>query len=155
MPGGFQGSVVVTAVGLVAGVSNNVNYDVQFDGSAAYNMPVADIASVTCSPRTTIVPGDGTEDCVITGQLNVPLANVPVLLEITNETGGNVSFADPVDQNVIAGFTNMSGQFTAQGYLLPQAQVTTSFTINFYYDANNNGTLDAGDVLMATNTCTI
>jgi hypothetical protein len=155
MPGGFQGSVVVTAVGLVAGVSNNVNYDVQFDGSAAYNMPVAGIASVTCSPRTTIVPGDGTEDCVITAQLNLPIAGVPVLLEIANEsTGDDVSFASASDQDVIAGVTNASGQFTANGYLRTGSSPAT-FTINFYYDANNNGTLDAADVLLATNTCTL
>ncbi len=156
MPSGFQGSVVVTAVGLVAGVSNNVNYDVPFDGSAAYNMPVADIASVTCSPATTIVPGDPTEDCVITGQLNLPIAGVPVLLEITGEsTGDNVSFNSATDQNVIAGVTNASGQFTANGYLLAGSTSPVTFTMNFYYDANNNGTLDAGDVLLASNTCTL
>jgi hypothetical protein len=157
MPSGFQGSVVVTAVGLVAGVSNNVNYDVPFDGSAAYNMPVADIASVTCSPRTTIVPGDGTEDCVITGQLNLPIAGVPVLLEITDESAGdNVSFAvPPTDLNVIAGVTNASGQFTANGYLLAGSTSPVTFTMNFYWDVNNNGTIDAGDILLATNTCTL
>jgi hypothetical protein len=147
----------VTAVGLVAGVSNNVNYDVPFDGSAAYNMPVADIASVTCSPRTTIVPGDGTEDCVITGQLNLPIAGVPVLLEITDESAGdNVSFAvPPTDLNVIAGVTNASGQFTANGYLLAGSTSPVTFTMNFYWDVNNNGTIDAGDILLATNTCTL
>jgi hypothetical protein len=51
MPNGFQGSVLVVADGDVVGVSNNVNYDVQFDGSAAYNMPVAEEetpASLAC-----------------------------------------------------------------------------------------------------------
>ena len=43
LPGGFQGSVVVDVIftdEVVVGVSNNVNYDVQFDGSAAFNMTV-------------------------------------------------------------------------------------------------------------------
>jgi hypothetical protein len=158
MPGGFQGSVVVEAVGLVAGVSNNVNYDVQFDGSAAYNMPVAQgLASVTCTPARDIVVGDATADCTITGQLAAPFANVPVLLQITGETGGNVSFAAPpaADQNVIAGVTNASGQFSADGYLLTASASPVTFTMNFYYDANNNGTLDAGDFLLATTTCTL
>jgi hypothetical protein len=56
---------------------------------------------------------------------------------------------------VIAGLTNASGQFTANGYLLTGSTSPVTFTINFYYDANNNGTLDAGDVLLATNTCTL
>ena len=156
MPGGFQGSVVVEAAGLVVGVSNNVNYDVQFDGSAAYNMPVAGLASVTCTPAQNIVAGDGDPDCTITGQLNVPFANVPVLLEITNEsTGDNVSFLAGTDQNVIAGVTNVNGLFTANGYLLTGSASPVTFTMNFYYDANNNGTLDAADVLLATNTCTL
>jgi len=156
MPNGFQGSVVVAAAGLVAGVSNNVNYDVQFDGSAAYNMPVAGLASVTCSPAANIAPGDGTADCTVTGQLNVPFANVPVLLQITGESSGdNVSFSSATDQNVIAGATNASGQFTANGYLLAGSTSPVTFTVNFYYDANNNGVLDTGDVLLASNTCTL
>lgn len=158
MPGGFQGSVVVLAAGFVVGVSNNVNYDVQFDGSAAYNMPVAEaVASVTCTPARNIVPGDGNADCTITGQLAAPFANVPVLLQITDESSGdNVSFASGTDQNEIAGVTNASGQFTAQGYLLSgSTPPTASFTINFYYDANNNGTVDAGDILLATDECTL
>ncbi len=160
MPGGFQGSVVVTGIGLVAGVSNNVSYDVQFDGSAAYNMPVANLASVTCTPAEDIEAGDGEADCSITGQLGIEVAGVPVLLEIVDEraltgTGDDVSFAAPpaTDQNVIAGVTNASGQFTVPGYLLAGSTSPTSFTINFYYDANNNGTLDAGDILLATGTC--
>jgi hypothetical protein len=159
MPGGFQGSVVALATGFVVGVSNNVNYDVQFDGSAAYNMPVAEgLGTVSCTRAQNIVVGDGNPDCTITGQLAAPFANVPVLLQITNEsTGDDVSFAAPpaTDQNVIAGVTNASGQFTANGYLLAGSTSPVTFTINFYYDANDNGTLDTGDVLMATGTCTL
>jgi len=162
MPGGFQGSVVVDAAGLVAGVSNNVNYDVRpFDGSAAYNMPVANLASVTCTPAEDIEAGDGEADCSITGQLSIEVAGVPVLLEIVDErgltgTGDDVSFGAPpaTDQNVIAGVTDASGRFTANGYLLTGSSPVT-FTVNFYYDANDNGTLDTGVVLMATNTCTL
>jgi hypothetical protein len=83
MPGGFQGSVVVfTAAGLVVGVSNNVNYDVKFDGSAAYNMPVA--ATTLLHFQSDLGPiqrmtdvADGT----LTVNLPVPFS-VPVLLEI-------------------------------------------------------------------------
>jgi hypothetical protein len=93
MPGGFQGSVVVSAIGLVAGVSNNVNYDVQFDGSAAYNMPVAGLASVTCSPAQNIVAGDGNADCTITAQLNVPSRMCRCCSRSRTRVLGNVSFA--------------------------------------------------------------
>jgi hypothetical protein len=156
MPGGFQGSVVVSAIGLVAGVSNNVNYDVPFGGSAAYNMPVANLASVTCTPAEDIEAGDGEADCSITGQLGIAVAGVPVFLQMTNESAGDdVSFGAPpaTDRNVIAGVTNASGQFTANGYLLTGSTLPVSFTMNFYYDANNNGTLDAANVLLATGTC--
>jgi hypothetical protein len=156
MPGGFQGSVVVSAIGYVAGVSNNVNYDVQFDGSAAYNMPGVGTASVTCTPAAIINPNDATADCSITGQLGIAVAGVPVLLEITNESPGNVSFASGTDQNVFAGNTNAQGQlFQQPAFLLGGSTVPVTFTINFYYDANNNGRLDAGDVLLATTTCTL
>jgi hypothetical protein len=153
MPGGFQGSVVALATGFVVGVSNNVNYDVQFDGSAAYNMPVAeDVAFVTCTPARNIVVNDGNADCTITGQLAAPFAGVPVLLQITGETGGNVSFDDTDNVDVIAGVTDANGQFSADGYLLT-GSLPVTFTVNFYYDANNNRTVDAGDFLLATDTC--
>ncbi len=86
----------------------------------------------------------------------MPFANVPVLLQITGESSGdNVSFSSATDQNVIAGATNASGQFTANGYLLAGSTSPVTFTVNFYYDANNNGVLDTGDVLLASNTCTL
>jgi hypothetical protein len=156
MPGGFQGSVVVSAIGSVAGVSNNVNYDVQFDGSAAYNMPGVGTAFVTCTAAANIIPGDGIFDCTITGQLGIEVGGVPVLLEITNESAGDdVSFSAAVDQNVIAGLTNPIGQFQQNAFLLAGSTVPVTFTINFYWDANNNGLLDPSDVLLATSTCTL
>jgi len=156
MPGGFQGSVVVSAIGSVAGVSNNVNYDVQFDGSAAYNMPGVGTATVTCTAAVNIIPGDGTADCTITGQLGIAVANVPVLLEITNESAGdNVSFNAATDQNVFGGPTNAQGQLQQNAFLLAGSTVPVTFTINFYWDANNNGQLDPSDVLLATTTCTL
>jgi hypothetical protein len=141
-------------------VSNNVNYDVQFDGSAAYNMPVAQgLGTVSCTRAQNIVAGDGNSDCTITGQLSAPFANVPVLLEITNESAGDdVSFADPTtqpDQNVIAGVTDAQGQFQRNAFLRAGSTLPVTFTMNFYYDANNNGTVDAGDILLATGTCTL
>jgi hypothetical protein len=82
---------------------------------------------------------------------------VPVLLEITNESAGdNVSFAaPPTDQNVVGGATNAAGRFAANAFLLAGSTVPVTFTINFYWDANNNGLLDPGDVLLATTTCTL
>ena len=157
MPGGFQGSVVVTAVGLVAGVSNNVNYDVQFDGSAAYNMPVAATTLLNFSLLEEREEEDGEADGRLFVSLPVPFS-VPVLLEITNEgppgpPPGNASFA-ATDQNVIAGSTNASGLIQRDIHWLSGASVT--FDVNVYYDVNNNGILDVGvDVLMATGTFTI
>jgi hypothetical protein len=157
MPGGFQGSVVALASGFVVGVSNNVNYDVQFDGSAAYNMPVAeDVASVTCTPaeEEDIAVGDDVADCTITGQLAAPFAGQPVLLQITGEsTGDNVSFDDTDNVDVIDGVTDANGEFSADGYLIGTSASPVTFTVNFYYDANNNGTVDAGDILLATAEC--
>jgi hypothetical protein len=155
MPGGFQGSVVVTGLGgLVIGVSNNVNYDVQFDGSAAYNMPVASNTQLLFSLLQNRQAADANADATLAVQLPVP-RSVPVVLQITNETGGNASFASGTDQNVIAGVTNTNGQLPPQNIFWFAAPAVT-FTVNVYYDANNNGILDLGvDVLMATDTFTI
>jgi hypothetical protein len=158
MPGGFQGSVVVSAIGLVAGVSNNVNYDVPFGGSAAYNMPVANLASVTCTPAEDIEAGDGEADCSITGQLGIAVAGVPVFLQMTNESAGDdVSFfgPPPPDVDVSFGFTIANGQFQQNAFLGAGSTVPVTFTVNFYYDANNTFILDPGDVLLATTTCTL
>jgi hypothetical protein len=162
MPGGFQGSVVVSAIGSVAGVSNNVNYDVQFDGSAAYNMPGVGTASVTCAPAQGIVPGDLTADATITGQLGIAVAGVPVLLEIVDEraltgTGDDVSFfgPPPPDVDVSFGFTIANGQFQQNAFLGARSTVPVTFTVNFYWDANNSFLLEPSDVLLATTTCTL
>jgi len=153
MPGGFQGSVVVTGLGLVAGVSNNVNYDVQFDGSAAYNMPVSDTTLLQFTLLANRQANDGNPDATLTVQLPVPLS-VPVLLQITNETTGNVSFTDPGNTDVVADNTNASGQIQRNIFLLAAPPAT--FTVNVYYDVNINGILDLGvDVLLATGTFTI
>ena len=157
MPGGFQGSVVVDAAGLVVGVSNNVNYDVQFDGSAAYNMPVAATTLLQFQQTTDRTAGNSVADGTLTVFLPVPFS-VPVLLEITNEgppgpPPGNASFA-ATDQNVIAGSTNASGLIQRDIHWLSGASVT--FDVNVYYDVNNNGILDLGvDILLATGTFTI
>jgi len=154
MPGGFQGSVVVEAAGLVVGVSNNVNYDVQFDGSAAYNMPVAATTLLGFSLAATRTAGDTNPDGTLTVQLPVPFS-VPVLLQITSETGGNASFtAPPTDTNLIAGNTDANGQIQRDVFWFAAPAVT--FTVNVYYDVNSNGILDLGvDILMATGTFTI
>jgi hypothetical protein len=151
MPGGFQGSVVVNAAGLVVGVSNNVNYDVKpFDGSAAYNMPVAATTLLTFSQLAN-TPNDGFADGTLTVNLPVPFS-VPVLLEII-ETTGNVSFTDPGNTDVVAAFTDAFGVLTRNVFLLAAPPAT--FDVNVYYDVNSNGILDVGDVLMATGTFTI
>jgi len=156
MPGGFQGSVVVDAAGLVVGVSNNVNYDVPFDGSAAYNMPVAPTTLLGFELLPNRQANDANADGRLTVQLPVPFS-VPVLLELANENPANsVSFADPTtqpDQNLVAVNTNANGQLQQNVFLTAGPPAT--FTVNVYYDANNNGILDAGDVLMATGTFTI
>jgi len=155
MPGGFQGSVVVDAAGLVVGVSNNVNYDVQFDGSAAYNMPVAATTLLQFQQTTDRTAGNSVADGTLTVFLPVPFS-VPVLLELANETPANsVTFAvPPTDQNVIAGSTDAFGQIQRNVFLLAGPPAT--FDVNVYYDVNNNGILEAGvDVLMATGTFTI
>jgi hypothetical protein len=155
MPGGFQGSVVVQAAGLVVGVSNNVNYDVQFDGSAAYNMPVAATTLLQFQATGDRTANNNVPDGTLTVQLPVPFS-VPVLLEITNETPANsVTFAvPPTDQNVIAVNTTANGQIQQNVYLTAGPPAT--FTVNVYYDVNNNGIVDAGvDILMATGTFTI
>jgi hypothetical protein len=106
MPGGFQGSVVVTqldGLGPIVGVSNNVNYDVQFDGSAAYNMPRAQGWELTCTTEANPQPGTtgaaGAADCTLSGMLGPGevLGGAPILLHVDdNLTVDNMSFVLPL-----------------------------------------------------------
>ncbi len=61
LPTDFQGQVRVTHApgsGQVVAITNNVNYDVQYDGSAAYNVATADrLLRVDFSPTTTYKNG--------------------------------------------------------------------------------------------------
>jgi hypothetical protein len=129
MPNGFQGSVLVVADGDVVGVSNNVNYDVQFDGSAAYNMPVAEEetpASLACRISGT--------NWVLDVDLGVP-QSLPVVVTV-----GNNRYDDVTDNDGVVTIPDgQAGNAPADAVL--------------YLDVNNNGQVDNVDVLLATATC--
>ena len=164
MPGGFQGSIVVaTAAEHLVGVSNNVNYDVPFDGSAAFNMPFNQVARVTGADRAAAaVAGDGTPDFDVTGNIGFTTAvAIPTLFRLVEGPGSpeNVSFDDPststADIQVIAANVPAGGSTTAAvpGYW--RADVATAgvfdnpVRVEWYYDVNNNGSLDPFDILIA------
>ncbi|MCS7295246.1 MAG: hypothetical protein NZ761_07595, partial [Dehalococcoidia bacterium] len=74
--------------GPVAGVSNVVNYDVQFDGSAAFNMPVAQLPAFALSvdpESATNVLFEEDQQHTITATLTFggePVEGAPILFEI-------------------------------------------------------------------------
>mgnify|MGYP000656047131 CR=1 FL=1 len=170
MPGGFQGSVVVTqwtGIGPVVGVSNNVNYDVRFDGSAAYNMPRSVAFDLLCDVDANPAAGDGTADCTISGFLGTGVVpgGVPILLEIDDGDGSVDDFTfdpavalagtpDPAS-DVLALNTNSDGSFVASAYWVTDGGVATqfSFDVNLYYDVDGNGALGPNDLLIGSVTC--
>ncbi|MCS7294548.1 MAG: hypothetical protein NZ761_04040 [Dehalococcoidia bacterium] len=161
MPGGFQGSVVVTqldGVGPLVGVSNNVNYDVTFDGSAAFNMGTDTAWTLECTTGNQVAAGDQTADCTVSGVIGPAfLAGVPILLEIDDAGGSfdNLSFAAQADQNVLSLTSGALGAFAAPVYWRTDANADTEFTVfvNLYYDANNNGLLDPSDIFVTRARC--
>lgn len=163
MPGGFQGSVVVTqldGLGPIVGVSNNVNYDVQFDGSAAYNMPRAQGWELTCTTAQDPAPGDPTADCTLSGMLGpgVVPGGAPILLHvIDNPAADDMSFDVPAnpDQNTLALTTAADGSFNAPLYWRADGNGDGQFTVTveLYYDVDGNGMLGPNDLLLTTATC--
>lgn len=161
MPGGFQGSVVVTqldGLGPIVGVSNNVNYDVQFDGSAAYNMPRAQGWELTCTTIDAPAPGDATADCTLSGALgpgSVP-GGAPILLHVNdNPAVDDMSFAAASDVNTLALNTAADGSFSAALYWRADGDGNGRFTVTveLYYDVDGNGALGPNDILLTTTTC--
>jgi len=163
MPGGFQGSVVVTqldGLGPIVGVSNNVNYDVQFDGSAAYNMPRAQGFELTCTTVQNPAPGDATADCTLGGRLGpgVVPGGAPILLRvIDNPAVDDMSFDVPAspDQNTLALTTAADGSFSVPLYWRADGNGDGQFNVpvELYYDVDGNGMLGPNDLLLTTVTC--
>jgi hypothetical protein len=160
MPGGFQGSIVVaTAAEHLVGVSNNVNYDVTFDGSAAFNMPFNQFALVTGADRAaTAGAGDGTADFDVTGNLGFTTAvAIPTLFRLVEGPASpeDVSFADPTttpDTQIIAAPVPAgSATVTVPGYWradVAPVGFNNPVRVEWYYDVNNNGLLDVFDILL-------
>ena len=168
MPGGFQGSVVVTqwtGIGPVVGVSNNVNYDVRFDGSAAYNMPRSVAFSLLCDvdPNAAAGAANPAADCTISGFLGTGFVpgGVPIILEIDDGTGAVDDFtfdpallADP-GGDVLALNTASDGSFVAPVYWVNDVGADGNFAINvnLYYDVDGNGALGPNDLLIDSVLC--
>jgi hypothetical protein len=160
MPGGFQGSVVVDAAGLVVGVSNNVNYDVTFDGSAAFNMPFNQSALVTgADAQGNAVAGDGTADFTVTGNIGFTTAvAIPTLFRLVEDPvlyPEDVSFNAPpgADSQVFAATVPAGSATTGavSGYWranVGPAGFDNPARVEWYYDINNNGVLDPFDILI-------
>jgi len=159
MPGGFQGSIVVaTAAEHLVGVSNNVNYDVTFDGSAAFNMAFGRFALVTgADAQGAAVAGDGTADFTVTGNLGFTTAvAIPTLFRLVEGPASpeDVSFAAPpaADSQIIAATVPAgSATVTVPGYWRTDVAppgFNNPVRVEWYYDVNNNGLLDPSDILI-------
>jgi len=152
LQGGFTGNVVVTAEDApVVAVSNNVNYDVQYDGSAAFNLavvapfeaPPAPTYQLAVDPASAVNSPDGGTfgSHSITATLTFggdPVPGVDILFEVTagpndGETG---SSASP---------TNVDGEATIS-YDHEDDGTAGIDTIQVCADLNNTGEIDAGDV---------
>jgi len=163
MPGGFQGSIVVaTAAEHLVGVSNNVNYDVPFDGSAAFNMPFNQVARVTGADAAgNAVAGDNGIDFTVTGNIGFTTAvAIPTLFRLVEGPGSpeDVSFNDPTiatlpDAQITAANVPAGGStVTVPGYWradVAPAGFDNPVRVEWYYDVNNNGSLDPFDILIA------
>jgi hypothetical protein len=100
LPVGFQGSVKVqvSGAGLLSAVSNNVNYAVQGDGAAAFNLvkvpglPAQRVAtSFTVSPPsdTNLIGDTHTITVTVFDQVGDPIAGVGVRARVTESSAGN------------------------------------------------------------------
>jgi hypothetical protein len=160
MPGGFQGSIVVfTAAEHLVGVSNNVNYDVTFDGSAAFNMPFSQVAQVQGAddPNNPAGAGNNVVDFTVTGNIGFTTAvAIPTLFRLVEGPGSpeDVSFAvPPADSQVIAATVPAGSATTGavNGYWRTDVAppgFDNPVRVEWYYDVNNNGLLDPFDILI-------
>lgn len=163
MPSGLKGAVVVSVLwngnvrnllDPVVGVSNNVNYDVQYDGSAAYNMPRTPgaVPAVACTINSDWVADDGNPDGNVTGFIGAAFEDVPVLLEITDGTA-DLDFGGA--SNVWGGLTDADGLVEADVYVVAGGTGGTA-GVTFWLDVNDNGYLEPLiDVPLAATTCTL
>ena len=168
MPGGFQGSfwAVVVDDGWagrgpagVAAVSNNVNYDVQFDGSAAFNLGIRPfVGTLNFQNRAATRIGDNTPDVDVTVTITwfgTAIQNVPITLQIIDGTGDanfGPTCADddwPLGEAAVPQLTNVNGQVQA-----PICWIATNppdtYQLLAYVDVDRNGTWTPGvDILLA------
>ena len=180
MPGGFQGSfwAVVADDGFagagpagVAAVSNNVNYDVQFDGSAAFNLGIRPVfGTLQVTRQQQFGPNDGNVDWTVQvtlswfGQL---LANVPITFQIVDNTA-DANFVDtagaadadndwPLGNAAVPALTNANGQLPAAvNVFLEAGNPGQTYTINAFIDVDRNGTPTPGvDILIGSQEVTV
>ncbi len=138
LPNNFQGQVRVSHApgsGQVVAITNNVNYDVQADGSAAFNVATADRAL-----RVDYGPGPGFRNGVHTF----------IVAQTVDENGVQL----PAQQLIVTG-----PGLTINGGPSPQTVITTMFgiaTVEIWganttvpvqvcWDLNTNGTCDSGE----------
>ncbi len=151
MPAGFRGSVRIEVVQGqdVSCVSNNVNYDVKFDGTATYNCFVtaavdgqAPSYALTLDPVSAVnTPGqNGFGQHTITATLTFggqPAPGIRILADITS--GPNNATTLTVNPPV----TNVSGQVTVS---YSSNQLAGIDTIRICADLNNTQAIDQGDL---------
>jgi len=132
MPGGFQGSFVATVVsgGPVAAVSNNVNYDVVGDGTAAYNAFISGVPAAAPAFSLIVDPVDATnlvgEEHTLTATLffnGQPVDDVPIIFTVEGANSANGQ--DVTDSTGEATFT-YTGQNTGEDIITVCADLNGS-----------------------------
>jgi hypothetical protein len=102
LPVGFQGSVIirVSGGGALGAVSNNVNYAVQFDGSAAFNLVnIPALPEVPEVPVTTLVPDEDDVEAVnpFYGDDTIVEAIAQALLDADTQYYAGATLDDVID----------------------------------------------------------
>lgn len=144
MPAGFQGSALARVLdgGPVSAISNNVNYAVEGDGSAVFNLHVATPLQEVGAYALTLTPGEAINavntDHTVTAtfmQDGAPVAGAVVIFTVTS--------GDPPDTVTTgAGITDANGEATFT-YSSVEAR---DDTITACVDVDASGACDAGDL---------
>ena len=147
MPAGFQGAFqakVRSGIGPVAAVSNNVNYDVVGDGTAAYNAAIhwgRVLLELDPASALNVLPDD-TEHTVtatlLDADTDLPLAGVTIYFTV--EDAEDDAIAEGVGVTDADGEVSFSYTFTTD---FTEALIFHS--ISAWADLDGDGTLDPGE----------
>jgi hypothetical protein len=139
MPAGFQGSLIADVTsGELTAVSNNVNYAVQNDGAAAFNLVTLQPTPAERASILDLQPDDALvqigEDYTLEATVTDGTSGVPGAVVIFESNGSELGFAI-TDSNGVASLTYTSqqtGEFDLSAYVFGNPAASDSAEVTWY-----------------------